>query len=74
MGLFGTAENVDIKITKQMKMMGQPHDMSSEETDEEGDDNDLISSPASQGNVSNYNECTTSATEWLGITTNSKLR
>lgn len=49
----------------------QSRDVSSEETEEEGDDGELISSPASQGNTSNYNECTTSATEWLGITTNS---
>lgn len=45
--------------------------VSSEETDEDGDDGELISSPASQCNTSNCNECTTSATEWLGITTNS---
>lgn len=45
---------------------------SSDETEEEGDEGEIASSPASQGNNSNYNECTTSATEWLGITTNSK--
>uniref|UniRef100_A0A1I8P8U4 PHTF1/2 N-terminal domain-containing protein n=1 Tax=Stomoxys calcitrans TaxID=35570 RepID=A0A1I8P8U4_STOCA len=46
-------------------------DVSSDETEEEGDDGDLVSSPASQG-TSNCNDCTTSATEWLGITTNSE--
>ncbi|XP_011196587.2 protein phtf [Zeugodacus cucurbitae] len=47
-------------------------DISSGDTDEEGDDGETISSPASLGNVSNYTECTTSATEWLGVTTNSE--
>ncbi|XP_054738029.1 protein phtf [Anastrepha obliqua] len=47
-------------------------DMSSGDTDEEGDDGETISSPASLGNASNYTECTTSATEWLGVTTNSE--
>lgn len=46
-------------------------DVSSGDTDEEGDDGETVSSPASLGNVSNYTECTTSATEWLGVTTNS---
>lgn len=66
-------DNLDFKTTKQLNSASQSRDLSSEETEEEGDDGELISSPASQGNVSNYNECTTSATEWLGITTNSKL-
>uniref|UniRef100_A0A0K8VCU7 Putative homeodomain transcription factor n=2 Tax=Bactrocera latifrons TaxID=174628 RepID=A0A0K8VCU7_BACLA len=47
-------------------------DVSSGDTDEEGDDGETISSPASLGNASNYTECTTSATEWLGVTTNSE--
>lgn len=47
-------------------------DVSSGDTDEEGDDGETVSSPASLGNVSNYTECTTSATEWLGVTTNSE--
>ncbi|XP_037888650.1 putative homeodomain transcription factor [Glossina fuscipes] len=46
-------------------------EVSSEETEEEGDEGDLISSPATPANTT-YNECTTSATEWLGITTNSE--
>ncbi|XP_067631571.1 protein phtf isoform X2 [Eurosta solidaginis] len=47
-------------------------DMSSGDTDEEGDDGETMSSPASLGNASNYTECTNSATEWLGVTTNSE--
>ncbi|XP_037947353.1 protein phtf [Teleopsis dalmanni] len=47
-------------------------DESSCDTDEEGDDGETISSPNSLCNNSNYNECTTSATEWLGVTTNSE--
>lgn len=47
-------------------------DVSSGDTDEEDDDGETISSPASLGNASNYTECTTSATEWLGVTTNSE--
>ncbi|XP_036331014.1 putative homeodomain transcription factor isoform X1 [Rhagoletis pomonella] len=47
-------------------------DVSSGDTDEEGDDGENVSSPASLGNASNYTECTTSATEWLGVTTNSE--
>lgn len=41
----------------------------SSDTDEEGDDGESLSSP---GNTSHYTEGTTSATEWIGITTNSE--
>ncbi|XP_055837141.1 protein phtf isoform X2 [Episyrphus balteatus] len=43
----------------------------SSDTDEEDDEEEIISSPASLA-ASNYTECTTSATEWLGVTTNSE--
>ncbi|XP_037806609.1 putative homeodomain transcription factor [Lucilia sericata] len=66
-----TTDNPDYKTTTKQMNSAKSRDISSEETEDEGDDGELISSPASQGNVSNYNECTTSATEWLGITTNS---
>uniref|UniRef100_A0A1A9W9R9 PHTF1/2 N-terminal domain-containing protein n=1 Tax=Glossina brevipalpis TaxID=37001 RepID=A0A1A9W9R9_9MUSC len=49
--------------------LARSQEVSSEETEEGGDEGDLISSPATPANT-NYNECTTSATEWLGITTN----
>ncbi|XP_023302552.2 protein phtf [Lucilia cuprina] len=66
-----TIDNTDYMTTTKQMNSAKPRDISSEETEDEGDDGELISSPASQGNISNYNECTTSATEWLGITTNS---
>ncbi|XP_075147407.1 protein phtf-like [Haematobia irritans] len=52
------------------RTINKTRDVSSDETEEEGDDGELVSSPASQV-TSNCNDCTTSATEWLGITTNS---
>ncbi|KNC33727.1 putative homeodomain transcription factor [Lucilia cuprina] len=66
-----TIDNTDYMTTTKQMNSAKPRDISSEETEDESDDGELISSPASQGNISNYNECTTSATEWLGITTNS---
>ena len=42
----------------------------SSDTDEEGDDGELMSSIHSSSQP--YNEGTTSATEWIGITTNSE--
>ncbi|XP_055919585.1 protein phtf [Eupeodes corollae] len=44
---------------------------SSDTDTEESDEEEIISSPASLA-ASNYTECTTSATEWLGVTTNSE--
>uniref|UniRef100_T1PJG5 Male germ-cell putative homeodomain transcription factor n=1 Tax=Musca domestica TaxID=7370 RepID=T1PJG5_MUSDO len=68
-------ERVELMTERKIKAHNsdaKSRDVSSDETEEDGDDGDLISSPASQGgNTSNCNECTTSATEWLGITTNS---
>ncbi|XP_061397395.1 protein phtf [Musca vetustissima] len=68
-------ERVELLAERKLKPINsdvKSRDVSSDETEEDGDDGDLISSPASQGgNTSNCNECTTSATEWLGITTNS---
>lgn len=42
----------------------------SSDTGEDDDEEEVISSPSMA--ASNYNECTTSATEWLGVTTNSE--
>lgn len=47
--------------------------LESSDTDEDRDDGDAVSNSVSIV-PSSYAECTTSATEWLGITTNSKLQ
>lgn len=45
----------------------------STDTDEEGDDGELAMSPGSSSNGNGqFTEGTTSATEWIGITTNSE--
>lgn len=64
------ASSTSEDYTQTKKLKARPS-ASSEESDEDVDDGETISSPASCLNNSNYNECTTSATEWLGVTTNS---
>ena len=45
----------------------------STETDEEDEDGETVTSPGNCHNTnSNFTECTTSATEWIGVTTNSE--
>lgn len=53
------------------KKNSQKKTTSSDTDDVDDDEEEIISSPASLA-ASNYNECTTSATEWLGVTTNSE--
>lgn len=65
---------IQAKKSQQQQKHVKLTDESSDETDEEGGvDGETISSPASMANNSYNNECTTSATEWLGVTTNSML-
>lgn len=64
-GDFAPSNNILMK-SSQSKLRAK---MESSETDEEGDDGESLSSPTMNPN---YTEGTTSATEWIGITTNSE--